>query len=243
MAISKTKRKTSAAPSKVTVLSHAEGARLYLTLRGICGDENDGFTSDQVAAVLDRANGANITVRLNSGAGRIREALAIHDLLTIYAGNGPGTVHCSLEGVVAGPSVAVAFAASHWHVDSGVWLGLCEPTVTGTVGASKIMSAALELDFMTNRLAGMIFNSFDGKGRKGLSSVQNVRDILAAERWVQGPARMMAYSGVSMTLVRDSSTPPIAPTPAPFAALYRHAPDELRRLHTDNRVPGWAARL
>src|SRR5690349_11502858 len=100
---------------------------------------------------------------------------------------------------------------------------------------------------MANRLAQMVFNSFrDQQHRKGLGSVQNVRHIMAAERWVQGPARLAPYFGVQMSFRRDNSIPPVAPVPGPYASLYTHCPAELRQLPIENRTPGvpaWAAKV
>jgi hypothetical protein len=89
-------------------------ATAYLPLYGVAGVD---FTASEVKEQIANLKGATPVVRLNSGGGITSEALVIAELIKAY----PGETRCSLEGAVAGPSLAIAWSCKKVHATPGTW--------------------------------------------------------------------------------------------------------------------------
>lgn len=192
-----------------------------IVLFGFVGDSfmDEGFTAKQVLRALAASDGADVTLRLNSGGGYAPEGAAIHAALRGYKGR----VTVRVEGIAASAASLIAMGGDEIVMAPGALMMIHDPSAMTIGTASDHIKSAADLDKLAATYAEIY------AARSGKDGAE-VRALMLAETWMNGA------EAVEMGFADRVDGGDKAALAAFDFSIYAHAPEPLRALA---KARGW----
>jgi ATP-dependent Clp protease protease subunit len=185
----------------------------------------DGFAANHVIQALAEFNGADLTVRVNSGGGIATEGAAIYAALAQYEGK----ISVIVEGIAASAASLLIMAADTITMAPGSVMMIHDP-LTLTVGDARAHQKTIDaLNALGNAYAG-IYAKRSGK------TLDDARAVMREETWFTGEEAVEAGFADTAAFSDNDNEPSVAA----FAyASYRKAPTALVAMAN---AKGWTPR-
>ncbi len=140
---------------------------------------DEGITAKSIKAQLDKFNGGDVLVRINSAGGDVFDGLAIYNLLNEY----PGEVSIKVDALAASAASVIAMAGDNREMADNALLMIHDPW-TMAVGDSAEM----------RKMADILDKAKDSIVTTYMSRVSEdeeaVRNMMAEETWLNASEAM-----------------------------------------------------
>jgi ATP-dependent protease ClpP protease subunit len=173
-----------------------------------------GVTPSKVIEQLRAADGADITVRINSGGGDAFDGFAIYQLLKAY----PGTSTAVIDGIAASSASVIAMGCDRVEIVASGFLMIHEATGGGYGSSEDLQRKAMLIDAINANMANLYSQ------RSGMA-LEDVVSAMAAETWYT--AEQAVANGFADAIVENMAMAAKAPSLAKFE--YRHVPKAISK--------------
>lgn len=148
-----------------------------INILGLVGQTWDGtgMTSKIVSSVINRAEGKDITVNINSPGGDFFEGLAINTLLRAYKGN----VHVRILGMAASAASVIALAGDEISIADGGFI-MIHNSWTCSCGNQHDMREVADVLSKFDESMSLIYSEHTGIDRA------EIHKMMDAETWING---------------------------------------------------------
>lgn len=156
-------------------------------------DASRWFESDVTPAMfvgwLNKQDGADVEVNLNSNGGSVAAGLAIANAIKAY----PGNVRANVLGLAASMASVVACAADELALGKGAFLMIHNPWASTVGEADDLRHEADVLDAMKQSIMGFYLSKFD-RTTEELSALMDAETWIAAEEAGEYSLKSVPYA-------------------------------------------------
>lgn len=149
----------------------------------------DDISPDFVSKFLDKANGKELHVHINSGGGAAFGGIAIYNILK--AREGRTITH--VDGLAASAASIIAFAGEEIRMPLGSMLMIHEPWSASVGNSTELRHQADVLDKLCENMLDIYIDRLTDKSEE---SALKIKELVAAETWLNSEECKDLFDGI-----------------------------------------------